>query len=85
MKDTSRLAHDSLERLSAENRTIQAVLQLGGGYVSRRAIAEHMGECTGWTSARCNKLLKKRILEEEQTKTRCPLTGRLIFRVKIRR
>ena len=85
MRDTSRLAHDSLDKLSAENRAIQAVLQLGGGYVSRRKIAEQMNQDTGWTAARCNALLKKLILVEESTKTRDPETGRLIFKVKIRR
>jgi len=53
------------------------------GFISRKQIAIHMGEESGWVAGRCNSLKKKMVIEENPIITRCPLTGKSVHMVRL--
>lgn len=74
-----------------QKQVINAIIELGGGWVSRRQIAERIADAkgervinTGAVSGRVNELVTAERLEENKAPRQCPITGRGVHMVRIK-
>ena len=81
---------DSHQLIRSHREIIAAIVALGGGWVSRRQIAECIADAkgervinTGAVSGRVNELVTAKRLEEDKTPRQCPITGRGVHMVRI--
>ena len=85
--ESSLAAYDSLgvEPLSRiQSVVMEAIDALGGGWVSRKQIAQQSGLETSTVAGRVNELIAARRLEQSTALMTCPVTGRGVRMVRLR-
>jgi hypothetical protein len=87
----SRDRQTSHQLIRSHREIVAAIKALGGGWVSRRQIAEFIADVkgervinTGAVSGRVNELVTAGRLEQHKTPRQCPITGRGVHMVRIK-
>lgn len=66
-----------------QKQVINAIIELGGGWVSRRQIARAASLECSTVAGRVNELITAGRLVESEYRWRCPVTGRRVYKVKL--
>jgi len=85
--ESSLSAYDGLspnELTRVQRKVIAAIQALGGGWVSRKQIAQMAGLETSTVAGRVNELVTARRLERDEDLSACPVTGRGVHKVRIK-